>query len=355
MNIFKKIPAITLVFVLVVGLAAGCGKKEIKQEEQNTPAAATSKAFNDAEARLMEALAPLPKPSNQYKIAALEITLANPFWVTVKDGYEAAAKEYGVQVDVLSAPKEDDVNSQLETLKTILAKDYNAVALSAITPYNLVPGVAEATKKGIPVVAVGTSVDAGAAQKAGAKVEAFITSNFEDQGKIGAEFIMSQIGSGKVAIIEGLPGAAQGEARKNGAKKAFEANKDIQLVSVQPGNWDRKTAYDIAKNLLQANPDLKGIFSANDVMALGAVEALKAANKKDQVVVVGVDFIDEARQSIAKGDLNGSVAMSPYLFGKGGLILALKVLEGQTVDRDIYWTPLALVNKDNVNTFDGWK
>ena len=355
MSLLKKFSAAVLVLILIVGVVTGCGKTAGNQEEKNAPAMSNNAAFKDAEAKLMEVLAPLPKASKQYKIAALEITLANPFWVTVKEGYEAAAKEYGVQVDVLSAPKEDDVNSQLETLKTLLAKDYNAVALSAITPFNLVPGVAEATKKGIPVVAVGTSIDAEAAKNAGARIEAFITSDFEDQGKIGAEFIINKIGSGKVAVIEGLPGAAQGEARKNGAKKAFESNKNIQLVSVQPGNWDRKTAYDITTNLIQANPDLKGIFLANDVMALGAVEALKAANKKDQVVVVGVDFIDEAKQSISKGELNASVAMSPYLFGKGGVILALKVLEGQKINQDIYWSPLALVNKDNVSTFDGWK
>lgn len=355
MRLTKRLSATIVVLILAAGLVAGCGNTADKQGENNAPPAASNAAFQDAQAKLMEALAPLPEASKEYKIAALEITLANPFWVTVKEGYEAAAEEYGVQVDVLSAPKEDDVNSQLETLKTLLAKDYDAVALSAITPFNLVPGVAEATQKGIPVVAVGTSIDEEAAQNAGAKVEAFITSDFEEQGKIGAEFIISKIGSGKVAVIEGLPGAAQSEARKSGAQKAFESASNIELVSVQPGNWDRKTAYDLTSNLIQANPDLKGIFLANDVMALGAVEALKAANKKDQVVVVGVDFIDEARQSIAKGELDASVAMSPYLFGKGGLILALKVLEGQQINQDIYWSPLGLVHQDNVNTFDGWK
>jgi ABC-type sugar transport system substrate-binding protein len=362
MKQFKRFLSILIMCLLAVNMA-GCASKggtdkhedKSSQTANKAEVASNNAGFQDAEAKLTEALAPLPKAGKKYKIAALEITLANPFWVTMKEGYEDAAKEYGVTVDVMSAPKEDDVNSQLETLKTILIKDYDAVTISAITPFNLVSGVAEATKKGIPVIAVGTSIDEQAAKKAGAEVHAFITSNFEEQGKMGAEFIMEKIGSGKVAIIEGLPGAAQSEARKNGAKKAFENNKNIQLVSVQPGNWDRKTAYDITTNLIQAHPDLKGIFVANDVMALGAVEALKAIGKKNQVVVVGVDFIDEARKSITNGELDGSVAMSPYLFGKGGLILALKVLEGQEIKKDIYWTPLALVNKENVNTFNGWK
>lgn len=253
MQVFKKLVGFFLVLALTAGLA-GCGSSsQTGKTEEQTPKTqeaqsqpknqSTNAAYKDAEAKLLEALAPLPKVSKPYKIAALEITLANPFWVTVKQGYEDAAKEYGVSVDVLSAPKEDDVNSQLDALKTLLAKDYNAIALSAITPFNLVPGVAEATKKGIPVVAVGTGVDADAAKKANAKIAAFITSDFAEQGKLGADFIMKKAGSGKVAIIEGLPGAAQSEARKTGAKKAFEANKNFQLVSVQAGNWDRKIVW----------------------------------------------------------------------------------------------------------------
>ncbi len=350
----KNFLAITLAAIFVIGLA-GCSDKVQTTTQTTTQTTNKNAAFTSTEKKLMDSLAPLPKASKAYKIAAVEITLANPFWVSMKQGYADAAKEYGVTCDVFAASKEDDVNGQLDLLKTAIGKDYDAVSISSITPYNLIPGVAEATKKKMPVIAVGTSVDAAKAKEANAKVNAFITSSFEDQGKIGAEFIIGKIKSGKVAIITGLSGAAQSEARKTGAQKAFEANKDIKLVSVQAGDWDRKKAYDLATNLIQANPDLKGIFCANDDMALGVVDALKAANKKSQVTVTGIDSIDEAKKSIANNELDATVAMSPYLFGKGGLILALKVLEGQEVKSDIYWTPLGLVTKENVATYDGWK
>jgi len=353
-RISASVLALLLLAVSLMGCAGNAGGKAEDDTDAAAPAGASA-GYEEAEAKLLELLAPLPEPGGDYKVAALLITLANPFWITVKEGYEGAAKEFGVNVDVLSAPKEDDVNSQLEALQAVLAKNYDAVALSAITPFNLVPGVAEATRKGIPVIAVGTSIDEEAARDAGARVEAFITSDFAKQGEIGAQFIIDKIGSGKVAIIEGLPGAAQGEARKEGARRAFESEGNVELVSVQPGNWDRKTAYDIAVALLQAHPDLKGIFCANDVMALGVVEALQAAGKKKDVVVVGVDFIDEARESIRLGELDGTVAMSPYLFGKGGLILALKVLQGHKLQGNIYWTPLGLVHGENLEAFDGWK
>jgi ABC-type sugar transport system substrate-binding protein len=90
-------------------------------------------------------------------------------------------------------------------------------------------------------------------------------------------------------------------------------------------------------------------------MALGAVEALQAAAKKEQVVVVGVDFIEEAGESIRRGEFDATVAMSPFLFGKGGLILALKVLEGHELQDDIYWSPLGLVHGENLEAFSGWR
>lgn len=355
---FKKIITLGIATCLTFSLVAcssDSSKETPKQSEQANKTETVSNAFKDAELKLLESLKPLPEASKSYKIAAIEPTLSNPFWVTVKDGYEAAAKEYGVSIDVLSGKSEEDTNGQLDIMKTAIGKDYNAITMSTITPFNLIPGVAEANKKNLPVIAVGNSIDDAKGKEVNAKINAFITSDFKEQGKIGGKFIVDKITSGKVAIIEGMAGAAQGEARKNGAKSAFDEAKGIEIVSTQAGNWDRKKAYDITTNIIQANPDLKGIFCANDVMALGAVDALKAAEKKDQVTVVGVDFIDDAKKSIESGELDATVAMSPYLFGKGGLILALKVLENQELKDGIYWTPLEIVHKENVNTFGDWK
>jgi ABC-type sugar transport system substrate-binding protein len=224
-----------------------------------------------------------------------------------------------------------------------------------MTGFNLVESVAKANEMGIPVVAVGTTLDPEAAADAGASVAAFVTSDFEAQGYLGAQYIMEQLGgAGKVAVIEGQAGSDNSEQRKNGAIAGFEENGG-EVVAVEAADWDRQKAYDIATNILQANPDLEGIMCANDEMALGVVEAMKAAGAKDQVKVVGIDFIDEAKTSIENGELDGSVVMSPYLFGKAGLILALKAVQGQEITEDMFWTPFALVNADNVGEYDGWK
>ena len=125
-----------------------------------------------------------------------------------------------------------------------------------------------------------------------------------------------------------------GTVSSSGLVEAFK-KAGMDLLAVQAANFDRRQAYDLTAALADANPDLAGIACGNDIMALGAVEALKKKGMKDKVVVVGVDFIEEAKASIERGELDATVAMSPYLLGKAGTILSLKALRGDTFGEDV--------------------
>ncbi len=355
----SKLLLVFMVSILVLSalsaLLTGCGDDDKDQDNSQGNFTITNPLLKKAEQDMLTALAPLPKMGHGEKIGAVAFSMTNPFWVTVEQGYKDAAAEYGVTVDVVASPNEADEVGQADAMMTLLAKDYDAFAISSMTPYSLVNAVAQATKQGIPVVAVGTNLDAKAAADADAKIAAFVTSDFEAQGKLGATYIMELLkGSGKVAVIQGQAGSDNSEQRKRGAIEGFEENGGT-VVAVEAADWDRQKAYNIATNILQANPDLAGIMCANDEMALGVVEAMKAAGVKDRVKVVGIDFIAEAKTSIENGELDGSVVMSPYLFGKAGLILALKAVQGQTITADMFWTPFALVNANNVSQYQGWK
>lgn len=350
----RKLSLVLACLLLVMVFAAGCGRsessgeKKVEKQVENT-------AFQKAEADLEEALRPLPEKDTGVKLAAIESTLANSFWITMQEGYEDAAKEYGVTIDVLATESEDDTEGQLSIMNDLMVKDYAGIAVSPLTEHNLIPGIAEANKKGITVVAVGNGVDQDAMKKANATISAFITLDFKAQGTMGAEYIIEKAEKkGKVAILEGIPGATQSEARKNGAKEAFE-KAGMNIVAVKTANFDMQQAYDATAAIVEANPDLVGITCGNDTMALGAVQALTEKGVKDQVAVVGVDFIEEAKASIEEGKLDATVAMSPYLFGKAGVITLLKAIRGDSFSEEVIWTPLSLVTKDNVDSMEGWK
>ena len=312
--------------------------------------------WEKARADTFKKLGDVPKPSPDLKIGTVLVTLSNPFWVSMKEGYEAAAKEFGIRIDVQAAPKENSVTNQLNILENMVAKDYDVLCAHPITAQNLIPGLVKAARKGIPVV-TGDRVDREAAVEAGADPIIIGLVDFYGQGRTGGAYIASELakkGGGKVAIIEGLPGAPQSEARTRGAKDAFAEVPSVKLVASQPGNWDRSKAFNVTQNLLQANPDLKGIMCANDIMALAAVEAIEAAGKTGRVMVVGIDLIPQGKEAIAQGRLAGSVAFSPFVIGETVARAAIAAAGGKTVPKDIRVVS-ALATRENIHLLEDWK
>ena len=137
-------------------------------------------------------------------------------------------------------------------------------------------------------------------------------------------------------------GNITGQKRARGfANELKKVAPGLNIVASLPGDWDRQKAANITNDILQRNPDLVAIFCANDGMALGAVEAARAAGK-DKVIVVGVDGNSDAVKSINAGRLNASVAQLPYLVGKQAVENAKKVLAGEKVEEQTFVSTLVL-------------
>jgi ABC-type sugar transport system substrate-binding protein len=324
---------------------------QTEDEEAQTPADALI-AFTKAE--LDKQLAPLPESGQNEKVGALIISLTNPFWVNMENRYMEAAEELGIQLEVLSGTTEGDTTSQLETLMTMATKDYDAIILSPIEGTNLIPGIVQANQNEIPVINLGPGVDEEALQEAGGHLDGKITVNFEEQGEMVANDMIGRLpDGGQVAILQGLSGAGQSEGRTASAQRVFEANDTMELVAVQPCDWDATIAYDATKDIITANPDLKGIFAVNDVMALAAVEALKSEGRED-VLVYGVDFTDDAKAAIQAGEMTGSVTYSTEIYTQAGLMMAMKIAQGQELTEPVY-CPLTLVTVDTVDQYEDWR
>lgn len=121
----------------------------------------------------------------------------------------------------------------------------------------------------------------------------------------------------------------------------------LKVVAVQPANSDRNMGMSVMENLIQTNPNIKGVFCSNDEMALGATRALSQAGKKG-VVVVGFDGSPDALKAIKAGELTGSVAQSAYNIGKFGVEAAAKVVKGESIDKRID-TGTSMVTSENVD------
>lgn len=338
----KRVMAAALAVFAAVGLLAG-----------SASAAQENARVKEIENTLMKQIGDMPKTGGGEKLGALVISLTNPYWVGMKDAYIAAAAQYGVNIEVMSAPTEGDKQSQLETLNAMALKDYKAIVLSPIEPYNLLPGIIQCNKNGIPVINLGPGINVDSLKEMGGHLDGRLTVDFAQQGELAATDMVKRIGTGKVAIIQGIPGAAQSEGRTAGAKKVFEATKGIDLVSVQPANWDSTAAYNAASDIIQAHGDLKGIFCCNDVMALAASRALTDAGLKDKVLLYGVDGTEEAKTAIKEGRMDGTITYPSSAYAKAAVIMLLKLAQGMDMSQTVY-CPLDVINTENVAQFDGY-
>ena len=163
-------------------------------------------------------------------------------------------------------------------------------------------------------------------------------------------FIDNRPDGGQVAVIEGQPGVYAAGQRTAGFTETITAAGNFEVVASVPANWSREEAFNAAATIMQQYPDLIGFYANNDGMALGVVEAVKAAGLQDKIAVFGTDGVSDAYAAIRAGDLTGTVDSFPVLTGEIALEVALRLLAGQDLPR-VVATPQALITKDNVETY----
>lgn len=364
-----KIPfVLLLLFALILTACSSTVSEEIvpdveePQEEVDSPAEEEEEegeltVFEQMRTDSLAGMVGFEPPNDpDMRIGVLMITMANPFWVTFADGAESMGDELGITVDIQSAPTEGDISSQLATCESMVAAGYDALVIYPITENNLIPCIVKANEAGVPIIEPNIISDIEAVEAADGSIDQPKTLDMYMMGVNGAQYIVDQLGSegGKVAIIEGLSAAPQSMARRDGAMSVFENAPNIELVTSQAGDWDRTVALNAATNIIQANPDIRGFYCANDVMGLAVVEAAISAGIKDQVIVVGTDFIEDAKVSIQEGMLDGSVAFSPYVWGELSVQMGVMKAQGKEIPETIPVVQV-LVSEENVNNLEDWK
>ena len=287
---------------------------------------------------------PLPDVHGQRYGVVLK-TLTNEYWRLLAEGYRKGAAATKVTVEIQAAQSESDQIGQLSIMENMIGNTYKGLLISPQTDANLQPAIDEAVQARIPVVNVDDAVVSSIAH--------FVGNVQRENGVRAANwFIQHEPKGGKVAIIEGQAGVFAAVQRTAGFRTTMQATKIFQVVASVPGNWDRQQSYDAAATILQQHPDLIGFYCNNDTMALGVVEAVKAANLLSQVHVIGTDGTNDAYVSIKAGDLTGTVDSFPTLTGEIALQVAERLAAGQTMPRVIA-TPQALVTRDNMARYKG--
>ena len=256
------------------------------------------------------------------------------FWQAVKLGAEQSAKENNVKISFEGPETEAMVDKQIDMLSADLAKKPNAIGFAALDSQAAIPLLKKAQAAHIPVIAFDSGVDSNI------PLTTCATDNAAAAG-LAADKMAEAIGDeGDVAVIVHDQTSRTGIDRRDGfLSRIKEKHPKIKIVSVQYGAGDHLKSAEIAKAMIQANPNLKGIFGANEGSAEGAAIGVKESGKK--LVLIGYDSGKEQKEAIISGLMAGAITQNPVGIGKCVVDSAVKALKGETlpktVDTGFYW------------------
>jgi len=294
MKSLKKLLCVTLCVSVIGALFAGCSSTQTTTKENK-------------------------------KIGISISTLDNPFFVSIKTGAAKKAKELGYELFVTNSA--NDSTKERSNIEDLVQQGIGILIVNPVDSAAVGNAIAVANDKKIPVITVDRAADAGT-------VISHIASDNVAGGKMAADFILKQLGGkGNLVELQGIPGSSSTNDRGKGFHLGVDGKDGVKVVVSQAADFDRQKGLTVMENIIQSTSSFDAVFSHNDEMALGAVKALKAANKK--VIVVGFDGGDDAKAAVESGDMTATVAQQPELMGSMAVDNAIKVLKGETISKNI--------------------
>ncbi len=273
---------------------------------------------------------------------------ANPYWKTEGDVAKATAEGLGYTANV--AAHKGDTNTESTLVDTAITNKSKAIILDPANADGSIGAVKKAVAAGIPVFLVNAEIN----QEGLAKAQ--LVSNNAQGAALGAEQWVSVMGDkGTYVELFGNPADNNAATRSNGYETVITQYPDLQRVGKEVANWDRTQGYQKMQSLLQANPNITGVISGNDEMALGAIAALKEAGKLSGVKVGGFDGSPDAVAAVKAGEMAYTVLQPVAVFAAEAVKQADNFIKtgatGAATEKQLF--DCLLITKENVDKYTG--
>ncbi|MBS4208111.1 sugar ABC transporter substrate-binding protein [Bacillus sp. FJAT-50079] len=278
------------------------------------------------------------------EIAWIGKTLNNPWWISVADIAKREAEHLGVNLEISIPQEEVDLEKQVSIVEQAIQKGSDAIVISAASSDGILPALEKARNAGIKIVNFDTRISDPNLY------DAYVGADDVEGAYKAGKYIAEQLGGkGKVGLITGLLAQSTGVDRKEGFLKAISEYPDIEVVAEASADWRSDLAADVTTNMLTANPDIDAIFASNDQMAVGMVNSAQAANKADDLILVGYDGILDSVNLVLKGSLDAFVALPNIDEGAMGprIATALVLNPDYKFERELIY-PTTLVTQEYV-------
>jgi ribose transport system substrate-binding protein len=352
----RRVTSAVLVAGVAALVAAGCGNSDDSSTSSGSASSASTAAASATPVKIdwgpycgtacQEALTlKAPADSIKCKVGFPLAATSFPYGAAMKTKTAEAAEKYFPNMDLQIIDGQGDTTKQSNDVDTLIAKGVDVMLINALEAKALAPAVKRAVDAGVKVVSVDRAVDT--------PVLTTIKADDFTLGQGDAKYIVEQLkGKGNVVEIAGTSGASPTIDRHAGFESVIKENPGIKVIASQAGDYDRGQGLKVMEDLLQRFPSgqIDAVFAHADNMSLGAIQAIKAAGRQDEMVVAGADGQDSAFTAIAAGDY-GATVVYPLIVPMD-VVAAAKACADEPMPKDIK-LDAPLVTKENVDKYKG--
>lgn len=283
-------------------------------------------------------------------IAVIPKGTTHSFWQTVKAGAEKAGQENNAEIIFQGPTEETNTVEQKNIIEAQITKKVDAIVMAACDAKALVPTVQKAQDAGIPVITIDSGLDPDISLK-------FVATDNKKGGAAAADALAKLLGEagGEVGLVPFVKGAGSSDDRENGFLEQLKQYPKLKLVSTLYSNSDVNKAQEVVNAMVTANPNLKGIFAANQAGGVGAAQALKLKGLKSKIKLVAYDAGEEEIAALQEDTIQALIVQRPFEMGYQGVAEAVKAIKEKKVRADApekVDTGVTVVTMENFNEPD---
>lgn len=332
----RKYMAAALLLGMALVSLGGCSTEKTAATKTETTVTETT----DTKAGESQSKTGTKSGDKKYVVGLAMNTQTNPFFVDVKSGVQKAADELGVELYITDA--QDDPTIQMKDVENLITKKPDCIIIDTCDSEAIVSSIEACNKAGIPVLTMDREASGG-------EVVSHIGYDAVKSGKLAGQYLVDTLGKkGNIVEIQGIMGTNVAQNRSKGFNEIISQNPDMKIVACQVADFDRAKGMSVMENILQANPHIDGLYAANDEMLLGALEAVEAAGRLDEITMIGCDAIDDTIKAIKANKVEATIAEPPFFLGKAIMNAAYDYLEGKQVEKYVILDN-ELVTAENVD------
>jgi ABC-type sugar transport system substrate-binding protein len=278
------------------------------------------------------------------KIAVVISTLNNPWFVVLANTARDRAIELGYDATIFDS--QNDTAKEAANFDNIIASGYKAILFNPTDANGSVANVMKAKAAGIPVFCIDREINS-----TNAATCQMLSDSYSGCVKLGQYFVKTVGKEGEYAELLGIVGDNNTWNRSKGFHSVVDRYPGLKMVAQQSGEFDRAKGLEVMEAILQAHPNIKGVFCGNDAMAMGAYQALVTAGKDKQVKVFGFDGADDVVKSIAEGKIVATGMQFPKLMARKSAEFADEYIKGKRDFPQKVPVPVELVTQENVGKY----